>query len=199
MEDELSLLDEINAKIPASDFQIEYYPGGMVSITMAVTAEMASQIKALADQQGWPEADAYVAMLASGIGALKEARAREMLAEDSDNARDELDLLVKQMRQMETQYAVMKFRTWNFLQAYQAATMSRGALENRANGLALVVDRLRAENAELRNRVRQLESGARSGEIAPESPPIQDRPPGRSLQQRIQQVFGRRWPRRTHP
>lgn len=181
MEDELSLLDEINAKIPASDFQVEYYPGGMVNITMTITAEMASQIKALADQQGWPEADAYVAMLASGIGALKEARAREMLAEDSDTARDELDLLVKQMRQMETQYAVMKFRTWNFLQAYQASTMSRGALENRASGLALVVDRLRTENDELRNRVRQLESGARSGEDVQQSPLIQDQPPRRSL------------------
>jgi hypothetical protein len=150
MEDELNLLDEINAKIPGADFQAEYYPGGMVGISMSVTAEMASQVKALAEQQGWPEADAYVAMLASGIGALKEARARELLENDSGPARDQLDLLVKQMRQMETQYAVLKYRTWNFLQAYQAAAMSRGALENRANGLAQVVNRLRAENDALR-------------------------------------------------
>jgi hypothetical protein len=150
MEDELSLLDEINATLPAADFQAEYYPGGMISITMSITAEMAGQVKALAEEQGWPEADAYVAMLASGIGALKEARAREMLAEDSEPARNQLDLLVKQMRQMETQYAVMKFRTWNFLQAYQASAMSRGALESRANGLAQVVSRLRAENDALR-------------------------------------------------
>ena len=150
MEDDLSLLDEINAKIPAADFQAEYYPGGMVGIAMSVTAGMADQIKVLAEQKGWPEADAYVAMLASGIGALKEARARELLGEDSESARDELDLLVKQMRQMETQYAVLKFRTWNFLQAYQASAMSRGALESRANGLAQVVNRLRAENEALR-------------------------------------------------
>ena len=85
MEDELSLLDEINAKIPAADFQAEYYPGDMVRITMAITAEMAGQIKALAGQKGWPEADAYVAMLASGIGAMKEARARELLASASSS------------------------------------------------------------------------------------------------------------------
>jgi hypothetical protein len=158
MEDELSLLDEINAKIPAADFQAEYYPGDMVRITMAITAEMAGRIKALAEQKGWPEADAYVAMLASGIGALKETRARDLLGEDSEPARDELDLLVKQMRQMETQYAVMKFRTWNFLQAYQASAMSQGALSNRANGLSVVVKRLRAENEDLRSQIVRLQA-----------------------------------------
>ena len=158
MNDELSLLDEINARIPGADFQAEYYPDGMVSITMFITAEMAAQIKALAEQQGWPEADAYVATLASGIGAFKEARARDLLEEDSETARDELDLLVKRMRQMETQYAVMKFRTWHFLQAYQASAMSQGALENRATGLALVVDRLREENEQLKKRIRELET-----------------------------------------
>jgi hypothetical protein len=190
MEDELSLLDEINAKIPASDFQAEYYPGGMVGITLSITAEMASQVKALAEQQGWPEADAYVAMLASGIGAMKEARARELLGQDSAPARDALDLLVKQMRQMETQYAVMKFRTWNFLQAYQASAMSRGALENRANGLALVVDRLRAENNELREEVKQLESMPCFRANAPQSPPTNDQPiHSCSLQQLMQRIF----------
>jgi len=159
MEDtELSLLDEINAGIPAADFQAEYYPGGMVRITMDVTAEMAGRIKALAEQQGWPEADTSVAMLASGIGAFKEAKARELLQEGDEAARDELDLLVKQMRQMEIQYAVMKFRTWSFLQAYQAAAMSQGALVNRANGLSLVADRLQAENAELKDLLRKIET-----------------------------------------
>lgn len=158
MEEELSLLDEINARIPAADFQAEYYPGGTVSITMSITAEMAGQVKALAEQQGWPEADAYVATLASGIGALKEAKARALLGEDSEMARDELDLLVKQMRQMETQYAVMKFRTWNFLQAFQASAMSQGALVNQAEGLSLVVDRLRAENEVLAARLRQVDA-----------------------------------------
>ncbi len=157
MEDELSLLDEINARIPASDFQAEYYPGGMVGVTMSITAEMAEQIRALAEQRGWPEADAYVAMLAGGIAALKEARARELMGQEDEDARDELDLLVKQMRQMETQYAVMKFRTWNFLQAYQASAMAQGALENRAKGLSLVVERLRAENEALKAQLDTLD------------------------------------------
>lgn len=165
-ETELNLLDEINARIPASDFQAEYFPGGMVRITMSITAEMAGQIKALAEQKGWPEADAYVAMLATGIGALKEARARELLAEGGEAAQDELDLLVRQMRQMETQYAVLKFRAWDFLQAYQASAMSQGALVNRADGLALVVDRLRAENESLQMEVRRLKEALAAANAA---------------------------------
>jgi len=193
---ELSLLDEINAQIPASDFQAEYYPGGLTRITMAITAEMTGQIKALAEVQGWPEADAYVAMLASGIGAFKEAKVRELLQEDSEPARDELDLLVKQMRQMETQYAVMKFRSWNFLQAYQASAMSQGALVNRANGLSRVVDRLRAENEELGERIHMLEGEVaafrtRSTSRQPlPSAAAGDQPrPGRSLQRLILRIF----------
>jgi len=199
MEDtELSLLDEINAGIPAADFQAEYYPGGMVRITLDVTAELEGQIKALAEQQGWPEADAHVAMLASGIGAFKEAKARELLQENGEPARDELDLLVKQMRQMETQYAVMKFRTWNFLQAYQAAAMSHGALVNRANGLSLVVDRLRGENDDLKEQVRKLE--AENAALRPETAPLQPRVSaatggqprrGRPLRRVLEQIFAR--------
>ncbi len=165
-EAELNLLDEINARIPASDFQAEYFPGGMVRITMSITAEMAGQIKALAEQRGWPEADAYVAMLATGIGALKEARARELLAEEGEAAQDELDLLVRQMRQMETQYAVLKFRAWNFLQAYQASAMSQGALVNRADGLSVVVDRLRAENESLRMELERLKGAVAAANAA---------------------------------
>gem|GEM_PF-679221 len=197
MGEDLSLLDEINARIPAADFQAEYYPAGMVRITLSITAEMGEQVKTLAEQEGWPEADAYVATLASGIGAFKEARARELLTEDSEPAHDELDLLVRQMRRMETQYAVMKFRTWNFLQAYQASAMSQGALLNRANGLAQVVDRLRTENDALKERLRALETenAALRAERLPGEPP--DTPgrdarqptSGHSLRQLLHRIF----------
>ncbi len=156
-----SLLVQINATIPATEFEAEYYPGGVVKVTMAVTAELAARVDELAQNAGWPPADAYVATLASGIGAFEEARVREIQDEDSPAAKDEIDLLVKQMRKMEVQYAVMKARTWNYLQAYQAAALSRGALENRANGLERVVNRLRAENEALRQEITQLRAAAK--------------------------------------
>lgn len=150
------LLDGINAQIPASDFEAEYFPGGMVQISMKLAAEMIEECQAMAAEQGWPEADALVALLGYGLGCLKEARAKELIERDDEPARDQLDLMLKQMREMQTQYAVMKFRTWNYLQAFQSASLSRGALTNQATGLQAVVHRLRAENEELRREVKSL-------------------------------------------
>ena len=150
------LLDGINAQIPASDFEAEYFPGGMVQISMKLAAEMIEECQAMAAEQGWPEADALVALLGYGLGCLKEARAKELIERNDEPARDQLDLMLKQMREMQTQYAVMKFRTWNYLQAFQSASLSRGALTNQATGLQAVVHRLRADNEELRREVRSL-------------------------------------------
>ena len=151
-----SLLEEINAQIPASDFESEYFPGGMVQINMRLAAEMIEECQAMAAEQGWPEADALVALLGYGLGCLKEARAKELIECNDEPARDQLDLMLKQMREMQTQYAVMKFRTWNYLQAFQSASLSRGALTNQATGLQAVVHRLRTENEELRREVNGL-------------------------------------------
>lgn len=180
-----SLLDEINASIPATAFEAEYYPGGMVKATIMLTAELAARVQMLANAEGWPEADAYVATLASGIGAFEEARARSIRDDENQAAKDEIDLLVKQMRLMEVQYAVMKMRTWNFLQAYQAATLSRGALENRANGLEALVNRLRTENEALRQEISELRAA-----LAEDPPPISAPVPDQVVAQTPQQRLG---------
>ena len=168
-----NLLEEINASIPASDFEAEYYPGGMVKATMTITAELADRVRRLAQSAGWPEADAYVATLASGIGAFEDAHVRELQGDESPAAKDEIDLLIKQMRQMEVQYAVMKHRTWNYLQAYQSAALSRGALENRASGLEGVVARLRAETEALHQEIGRLRTAVEEVE-AQSAPPAPD-------------------------
>ena len=151
-----SLLDEITARIPAAEFQAEYFPGGMVRISTDLTAELLQQVTDFAASQGWSDADAFVALLAYGIGAFKEGQARALLEQDTAAAHDELDLLVRDMRAMETQYAVMKFRTWNFLQAYQASALSDGALRTKAGALGREVDRLRSENGLLRAEIARL-------------------------------------------
>lgn len=172
-----NLLDEINDSIPASDFEAEYYPGGMVKATITITAELAERVRRLAQSAGWPEADAYVAALASGIGAFEEARVRELQDDESQAAKDEIDLLIKQIRQMEVEYAVMKYRTWNYLQAYQSAALSRGALENRASGLEGVVARLRAEAQALHEEISRLRTAVQEVEAQaapPADPPAPD-------------------------
>ncbi len=153
-----SLLDETNEKIPAADFEAEYFPDGLVRVTIDLNADMVDQITAVAKEQNWPRGEAFVALLALGLGALQEEKARALMEQGDQLARDELDLLVSRMCQLEMQYAVMKRRTWDFLKAYQAASLADGALRNQVAGLSSLVSILRAERDELRQRVMALEA-----------------------------------------
>lgn len=155
---ERTLLEEINSRIPAADFEATYFPGGMVRVSMDITAEMVEQIEAVAKEQHLSRGEALVAVLALGLGVLNEQKARQLIEQSDPVARDELDLLVRRMRQMEVQYAVMKRRTWDFLKAYQAACLADGALRTQIGGLQALLAPLRAERDALRERVRQLEA-----------------------------------------
>jgi len=152
------LLDEIDAQIPAADFETEHFPGGLARVTIDLTAEMVEQVEAVAKEQNWPKGEAFVALLALGFGALEEEKARALMEQHNQPARDELELLVRRMRQLEMQYAVMKRRTWDFLKAYQSASLADGALRNQVAGLSSLVSTLRAERDELRRRVMALEA-----------------------------------------
>jgi hypothetical protein len=154
-----TLLDEINAQVPAADFELEYFPGGMVHVTMELTAEMVEQVRSLAREHKWPEAEAYVTVIASGIGAFEEAGLHVVQEKADRLADDQLELLVRRLRAMEMRYAVMKHHTWEFLKAYQAASLSDGAIRTQLVGLNHLVERLRGENDAFRaenQRLRQL-------------------------------------------
>jgi hypothetical protein len=153
-----ALLDEIDAQIPAADFETECFPTGLARVTIDLTAEVVEQVTAAAEKQGWPKGEAFVALLALGFGALEEERARALMEQNDQPARDELDLLVRRMRQLEMQYAVMKRRSWDFLKAYQSASLADGALRNQVAGLSSLVPTLCAERDELRRRVMALEA-----------------------------------------
>lgn len=186
-----NLLDEISAQIPAADFEAEYFPGGLSRISIDLTTEMVEQIEAVAKEQGWPRGEAFVALLSLGLGAFLEEKARALIEQDDALARDELDLLVRRMRQMEMQYAVMKRRVWDFLKAYQSACLTDGALRTQVMGLTALVGSLRAERDALRRQVAALEGAARS-QLSPTSceetePPVA--PPSR-------EPWWRRWVRR---
>ncbi len=154
---EQSLLDEMNARVRPTEFELEQFPGGMVRVSMELTAELVQQISQFADRNGWPGRDAFVAALANGIGAFEEAEVRELRERRDSVARDRLDVLERRLRQMEVSYAAMKFRTWELLQAYQSANLSDGAMRTQVTALGHLADRLRAENEELRARLKEAE------------------------------------------
>jgi hypothetical protein len=164
--EEQSLLDEIDARVQPTEFEIKHFPGGMIQVIMELPAEMLEQINQLADHKGWPRRDAFVATLANGIGAFEEAEVRELRGRADVVAHDRLDLLEQHLRQMEVSYAAMKFRTWELLQAYQSANLSDGAMRTQVVGLGHLVDRLRSENEDLRARLQQAEESLQQAKAA---------------------------------
>lgn len=153
-----SFMDEVEARIPAADFEAEYFPGGLVRVTIDLTPELVEQVMTVAKEQGWPRGEAFVALLALGIGALEEEKVRRLMERDDPPARDELEVLLRRMREMEMRYAVMKRRLWDFLKAYQAASLADGALRAEVTGLRRLAESLRAERDALRQRVAALEA-----------------------------------------
>ena len=180
-----SLLDEITARIPEAEFQAEYFPDGMAEVTMQLAADMLEEIKALAGERGWSGADAAAFALGYGIGCMKEAQARQLLERNDQAARDEIDLMLRDMREMHAQYAVMKHRTWTFLQAFQAASLSSGALVNQVAGLKSVVTRLRAENDDLRQEIVRLQAMLDEVQPAAGNTPTEQETQGASFWQRL--------------
>ncbi len=158
MNDRKSLMDEVTSRIPAADFEVEYFPGGLVRITVDLTPELVEQVIAIAEEQGWPRGEAFVALLALGVGALEEEKVRHLMGRDDPPARDELEVLLRRIREMEMRYAVMKRRLWDFLKAYQAASLADGALRAEVTGLRRLAESLRAERDALRQRVAALEA-----------------------------------------
>ncbi len=157
MTEQKSVMDEVNDRIPAADFEAEYFPGGLVRVTIDLTSELVDQIKAVAQEQNWPRGEAFVALLALGLGALEEEKVRCLMERDDPPARDEVEVLLRCIRQMEMRYAVMKRRLWDFLKAYQTASLADGALRAEVTGLRNLVESLRAERDALRERVTALE------------------------------------------
>ncbi len=135
MTERKSFMDEVDARIPAADFEAEYFPGGLVRVTIDLTLELVEQVMAVAKEQGWPRGEAFVALLALGIGALEEEKTRSLMERDDPPARNELEVLLRRMREMEMRYAVMKRRPWDFLKAYQMASLADGALRAEVAGL----------------------------------------------------------------
>lgn len=158
MTDRKSFMDEVDARIPTADFEAEYFPGGLAQVTIDLTPALVEQVMAVAEEQGWPRGEAFVALLALGIGALEEEKACHRMERDDPPARDEPEVLLRRMRGMEIRYAGMKRRLWDFLKADQTASLADGALRAEVAGLRRLAESLRAERDALRQRVAALEA-----------------------------------------
>jgi uncharacterized membrane-anchored protein len=104
----------------------------------------------LEEEEGWR------AVIGAGLGFLKAERALQV-SEGTGNLRDEeLKRLLNRLSELESIYAVLKFRTFGFMKDNQTLELKMSGLRASLAGLEKTVDRLRAENEALKQEVIEL-------------------------------------------
>ena len=123
-----------NAKLIGADFAAEFFPdASVVEVRLTLLEDMWHEIQSLCAENGWSLELGSRIVLANGVNCLKERS-----AEGTQEARPSyLDLA--------GQYAVMKFRTFQFMQAAQMLDMKINALRSELDSARKANENLRAE------------------------------------------------------
>lgn len=144
------------------------------SIQVPVLQEVANQARKLAEENGWSEEDAFQILFAHGLYYLLGERRLQGSDGQDAHAVAEVKRLTAELMDMQSKYAVMKFRAYTLNEAKQNLEWNLVALEteNRWSGerlkmfredeelLRAEVSRLSTENEELRQRLAVLEGTA---------------------------------------
>jgi len=146
-------------------------------VSIALLEDEVRRAEELIRANGWQREEGMHILFANGLAYL-EGTARLRQAEGSDGTTAELERLTRELIDMQSKYAVMKFRAFTLDQAKQALEMNVTGLEaeNRASGRRIW--KFRADEEQLKNEIRQLraenerlrqEAGVLRGEIDPTS------------------------------
>ncbi len=139
-------------KLTSAEFEQEFFAGaGKVTLEIELLKETYADLQAAIERNGWQPEEGPLIVLTLGLGYLQGQR---LLAADDET----LASLANRLTNMESQLAVMKFRTYSFMQDNQTLEMRMGALRNSANGLEHVVRRLQPERDALKAEVERLQA-----------------------------------------
>lgn len=134
----------------SAEFEQEFFAGAeKVKLEIEVLKETYQDIQAAIERNGWDAEEGPAALLTLGLGYVQGQR----LLEADDETRV---FLADRLTNMESQLAVMKFRTFSFMRDNQTLEMRMGALRNSVAGLEGVVQRLRPERDAFKAEVEQL-------------------------------------------
>jgi FtsZ-binding cell division protein ZapB len=137
-------------KLSSAEFEQQFFAGAeKVKLEIEVLKETYDEIQAASERNGWQPEEGPRILLTLGLGVAQGQRLIE--ADDETRA-----FLADRLTHMESELAVMKFRTYSFMQDNQTLEMRMGALRNAVTGLEGVVQRLRPERDALKEEVEQL-------------------------------------------
>lgn len=142
-------------------------------VSIALLEEEVRRAEELITANGWPRDEGMHIIFANGLAYL-EGSARLRQATESEGVSEEVERLTRELMDMHSKYAVMKFRAFSLDQAKQVLEMNVTGLEaeNRASGSRIwkfredeerlkgEVSRLKLENEQLRREIAVLQGTA---------------------------------------
>ena len=144
------------------------------TVVVPLLEETLRNARALIEEQKWDEQEGLQIIFANGLYYLRGERSLGVLNCDDDALAREVERLTRDLMDMHSMYAVMKFRAYTLSEAKQALEFNVTGLEteNRWSTARLwqfradeeqmqkELDALRAENARLSQRLAQFEDPA---------------------------------------
>lgn len=137
-------------KLSSAEFEQQFFAGTeKVSLEIEILKETSEDILTVIERNDWGREEGFRILLTLGLGYAKG----QQLIEADDETRA---YLADRLTNMESELAVMKFRTFSFMRDNQTLEMRMGALRNSVTGLEGVVQRLRPERDAFKAEVEQL-------------------------------------------
>lgn len=144
-----------------AEFEAHFFAGGeKVKVEVELLSETVEAVRRLAAENEWNEAEGWRAVIGAGLGYLRGERVLRALAGADRFSAKDLERLLNRLAQIESMYAVLKFRTFGFLKDNQTLEFHAAALRTSVKALEMTVDRLRAENERLKAEINASHNGS---------------------------------------
>jgi len=169
------------------------------SVVVPLSKEVLDQARALAQENGWSEEEAFQIIFANGLFCLLGERRLNGLDGSETDLAAEVKRLTTELMEAQSKYAVMKFRAYTLEQDNQTLVFQNTGLRAENKMAMSRLDKFREDEEELRAKIRSLElenQRMRQQLLLLESP-AQVRPVRRGYTRRMVQWLGRLVGRKT--
>lgn len=128
------------------DFESEFFPNTeVVHLEVDLLNDLWENMKEEITANEWPEDEGIRYILACGLATLREGRLKEALARSEESRQAMIDRLQQERMQLEGRYAVMKYRTFHFMQATKTLQMQLNTCRVQLEGLRKLNEQLKAK------------------------------------------------------
>jgi cell division protein FtsB len=175
------MTDRSETTLPSTaEFEAHFFRDAeKVKVEVELLSETVEAVHRLAAENEWEDAEGWRAVIGAGLGYLRGERVLQALSgADRFSARD-LERLLNRLAQVESMYAVLKFRTFGFLKDNQTFEFHAAALRTSVKALEMTVDRLREENERLKAEIGLLRSRPDAPAAGVAAPPAEGNPSAR--------------------